>query len=83
MSEVRDAWEVVKKQSRDMSMFYTSMSFKIIEKLVIRDEAKTVNRLHPFKALGKCPVCNENVNIRHHRQFCGECGNRLKWGKDD
>ena len=83
MSKARDAWEVVKKQSRDMSMFYQSFSFKIIEKLVDRDEAKQVNKLHPFKAFGKCPVCNESVNLKHHRQFCGECGSRLDWNKHE
>lgn len=83
MSEVRDAWEVVKNQSRDMSMFYYSMSFKIIEKLVERDYAKQVKKLHPFKAFGKCPLCNVSVTLRHHRQFCGECGNRLEWSKNE
>lgn len=83
MSEVRDAWEVVKNQSSNMSKFYTSLSFKIIEKLVDRDEAKQVKKLHPFKAFGKCPVCNESVTLRHHRQFCGECGSRLDWNKHE
>lgn len=83
MSEARNAWEVVKSQSRNMSIFYTSLSFKIIEKLVDRDEAKPVDHLHPFKSFGKCPVCNESVHLKHHRQFCGECGSRLEWRKDD
>lgn len=52
---------------------------KIIEEILIRDEAKTVNHLHPFKSFGKCPVCNESVHLIHHSNFCGKCGNRLKW----
>lgn len=52
----------------------------ILGVLVDRDEPKPVSHLHPLKAFGKCPVCNESVHLRHHRQFCGECGNRLVWG---
>lgn len=52
-----------------------------LQELVIRDEPKPVNHLHPLKAFGKCPVCNETVHLRHHRQFCGECGSKLIWGE--
>lgn len=56
---------------------------KILQVLVDRDEAKQVNHLHPLKSFGKCPSCNKSVHILHHRQFCGECGTRLEWSKDE
>lgn len=67
------------EMERDVA-FYEDI--KTLEVLVDRDEAKPVNRLHPLKAFGKCPVCNESVHLRHHRQFCGECGNRLVWSNN-
>ena len=55
----------------------------ILNVLVDRDEAKPVNHLHSFKAFGKCPVCNESVHLAHHSNFCGKCGNRLEWSKNE
>lgn len=52
---------------------------KVLNDLVTRDEPKTVLHENTLKQFGKCPVCNASVTIRFHRQFCGECGNRLTW----
>jgi len=55
----------------------------LIQSLVDRDEPKPVLHEHSIKQFGKCPVCHESVHIRHHRQFCGECGSRLDWNKHE
>lgn len=83
MSKAREAWEVIKKQTDNTSRLYASSSFNVVEELVTRDEPKQVNHLHPLKSFGKCPTCNKSVHILHHRQFCGECGTRLEWRKDE
>ena len=54
-----------------------------LEELAIRDEPKPVLHENTMKQFGKCPVCNESVTLRHHRQFCGECGSRLDWIKHE
>lgn len=51
-----------------------------IQELVDRDKPKQVIYEHTLKQFGKCSVCNALVSIRFHRQFCGDCGNRLIWG---
>jgi len=83
MNKSRDAWEVVKKQTDNTSRLYASSSFNVVEEIVTRDEPKPVNHLHPFKAFGKCPVCNESVHLAHHSNFCGKCGKRLEWSKNE
>lgn len=79
MSKAREAWEVVKNQTSNMSRLYSSDSFKVVEELVDRDEHKPVLHENVMKQFGKCPVCNSSVAIQFHSDFCGKCGNRLKW----
>lgn len=83
MNKSRQALNYLKSLSNQVISVALLHYISIIEELVNRDEAKQVNHLHPLKAFGKCPVCNETVHLRHHRQFCGECGKRLGWSKDD
>lgn len=79
VSKTREAWEVVKKQTDNTSRLYASSSFEVIEELVIRDEHKSVLHENVMKQFGKCPVCYSSVAIQFHSDFCGKCGNRLKW----
>lgn len=51
----------------------------VLQPLVDRDEAKPVLHENVMKQFGKCPVCNSSVAIQFHSDFCGKCGNRLKW----
>lgn len=51
----------------------------LIQSLVDRDEAKPVLHENVMNQFGKCPVCNSSVAIQFHSDFCGKCGNRLKW----
>lgn len=37
------------------------------------------NHTHELKQFGKCPSCNETVNIQANKGFCGNCGKRLEW----
>ena len=51
----------------------------LIQSLVDRDEPKPVPHENVMKQFGKCSVCNTSVAIQFHSDFCGKCGNRLKW----
>lgn len=81
MNKSRQALDYLKSLSDQVISVALLHYIGILEELVNRDEAKPVDHLHPFKAFGKCPVCNETVHLRHHRQFCGECGSKLIWGE--
>lgn len=50
-----------------------------LRELSKRDEPKPVLHENVMKQFGKCPVCNSSVAIQFHSDFCGKCGNRLKW----
>lgn len=54
-----------------------------LDELVTRDEPKEVIHENTFKSFGKCPVCNSSVAIQFHSVFCGKCGNRLKWRREE
>ena len=51
----------------------------LLNELATRDEPKSVLHENTMKQFGKCPVCNSSVAIQFHSDFCGKCGNRLKW----
>lgn len=61
----------------DMSKVMNSLSHFFY--LADRDEPKPVLHENTMKQFGKCPVCNSSVAIQFHSDFCGKCGNRLKW----
>ena len=94
MSEAREALDTLYESSLAFVRFAHYLNAELTEgilktkkdslqELVDRDEAKPVKHLHALKSFGKCPSCNNSVHLMHHSDFCGKCGTRLEWRKDE
>ncbi len=59
-----------------------SQEIALLEKLAKKEtpvlKVKTVG---VFEQIGACGICGVTISISRNRNYCGNCGNRIAWGK--
>lgn len=83
-----------KSISDNQYQYGSDEDWELMEELVDKETPKKVEKHRPlendvkignatFKKgtsfLSKCPVCGKFVHKRYHKNYCGNCGQKLDW----
>lgn len=88
--QVIEHLKLLRDRTSDINLFNRIVFDKILqaldkqEPMKVLDIEEMINPIHTneWTYYGICPNCNEDVCIEDHKNYCGNCGQRLDWSED-